>query len=89
MELRDRATTDNPAVTHSDSLQVFYMAWKGLDQKNIWVSYSQDGQLWTPQVELTDRSTNSGPALSPVAKTVYMIWRGSGQDNIWTSILQS
>ena len=88
MELNDRATSNSPAIAHTDSLKVWYMAWEGLDQKNIWVSYSKDGQRWSPQKELNDRSTNQGPALAPVGNTLYMIWQGSGQNNIWTSILE-
>ena len=70
-----------------DGLGVLYMAWRAVGQANIWVSYSADGENWTQQVELSDRSCNNGPALSPVAKTLYMAWRGSGQNNIWTSTM--
>jgi hypothetical protein len=84
-ELSDRATNGTPAITYFAGLEVFYMAWRGLNQNNIWVAWSTDGESWTPEYELDDRSTNSGPALSPVAHTLYMAWQGSDDNNIWTS----
>jgi hypothetical protein len=87
-ELKDRATSASPAITHSDQLGVFYMAWKGTGQANIWVSNSKDGLQWSPQVELKDRATESGPALTPAGNTLFMLWRGLEQNNLWGSMLK-
>jgi len=64
------------------------MAWQGSGQDNIWVSYSENGLQWSPQVELKDRATQGGPiGLTPTSNSLFMAWRGLGQDNIWTSTL--
>ena len=63
------------------------MAWRGLDQNNLWVSRSKDGVSWTPQTELTDKATQSGPALTGAFgfEGVYMAWRGLEQNNIFVA----
>jgi hypothetical protein len=78
-----------PAITHSDNLGVYYLAWQGKDTKDIFVSSSRDGLDWSGEHRLRDRDTRSGPALSPVARTLYMVWRGLDTDNLWTSTLQT
>jgi hypothetical protein len=78
-----------PAITHSDTLGVYYLAWQGEDTKDIFVASSRDGLDWSGESRLRDRSTQSGPALSPTARTLCMVWRGLDTDNLWTSILES
>ena len=41
---------------------------------------------WSPQVELRDRATQSGPALATNGP-MCMAWRGLDQNNIWVSTL--
>ena len=55
------------------------MCWKGLDQNNIWVSTSEDGLNWSPQKELNDRSTKSGPTVAGTVggpRKFVMAWAG-------------
>ncbi|HEU0016507.1 MAG TPA: sialidase family protein [Longimicrobium sp.] len=40
---------------------------------------------WSPQQELRDRSTATGPALA-TAGVLCMAWQGTGQNNIWVSV---
>ena len=82
-ELRDRATRNRPALALNG---VLCMAWRGLDQNNIWVSISEDnGRTWSPQKELTDRASQDGPALAALNGKFIMAWRGLEQNNIWVS----
>ena len=54
-----------------------------------WGSYQYYGGpqnwAWSPQVELTDRATSTGPALA-LNGVLGMAWEGTGQNNIWVSV---
>ena len=60
-ELSDRATNGTPAITYFAGLEVFYMAWRGLNQNNIWVAWSTDGESWTPEYDSTIGPPTAGP----------------------------
>ena len=59
----------------------------GLDENNLWISYSEDGLNWSSQVELKFDATSNSPAIAHTdsLKVWYMAWEGLDQKNIWVS----
>jgi hypothetical protein len=66
---------------------VFYMAWRGQDRPGIWVSYSENGVSWSPEVELKDRGTQQGPVALTQTDTLVMAFQGEDKDNLFVSSL--
>lgn len=83
-ELTDRGTRNGPAVATNGPLLA--MAWRGLNEDNIWVSVSTNGGVtWSPQRILFDRATRNAPALTAIGSKFIMAWQGLFEDTIWIS----
>lgn len=78
-------TDESPALcTCGNSL---VMAWKGINETNIWVSRSNDGLRWTPQTRVFGAASTDGPSLAWDGRTLWMAFRGIADDDglYWTT----
>jgi hypothetical protein len=91
--LSDRPSAGAPALAvFQDTL---FMAWRGaapelgpirLGDDNLWwATYDGNADLnWSDQHQLTDRGSDSGPALAVFQGNFFMAWRGvPGDDNLY------
>ncbi|MER6898546.1 hypothetical protein ABT261_33035, partial [Amycolatopsis sp. NPDC000740] len=81
------AASSGSAAPHRAQAPALGMAWRGTGTDNlIWWS-SFDGGTWSPQQPLTDRRTETAPALGRTGDgQLVMAWRGASGDNlIWWS----
>lgn len=72
-------TDASPALCACGSSLV--MAWKGINETNLWVSRSSDGVNWTPQARVFGAASTDGPTLAWDGTTLWMAFRGVANDD--------
>jgi len=89
VRLEGYATDESPALAAigSGANALAVLCWKGVDSDHIFVATSKDFATWSPQRELTDRQTQSGPSVTGtiVGRTFVMTWRGRDQEHVFVS----
>ena len=78
-------TDESPALCACGNSLV--MAWKGIDETNLWVSRSDDGINWTPQARVSGAASTDGPSLAWDGSRLWMMFRGIEDDDglYWTT----
>jgi hypothetical protein len=72
-------TDQSPALCACGNSLV--MAWRGINETNLWVSRSDDGVKWTPQARVLGAASTDGPALAWDGSTLWMVFRGISDDD--------
>lgn len=87
-DVNDAVVSNMPALTSDGN--VLHLAWRDLDEGNIWWAYSAGGS-WLGHQKLTDRATSVTPALAAIDQgDVVMVWKGVNDDpRMWWSRLRN
>jgi len=76
----DGVGTDSaPALCAGGGILV--LAWKGIDETDLWVSRSFDGEAWTDQEGIYLGASTDGPALTWDGTHFWMAWTGIAGDS--------